>query len=194
MNVQSILPKLDLLTAEYSCHDILSFTESWLTPQVSNDALNIHGYKTPFRRDRVGRMGGGVIVYVRENINCHFRPDLHVGIVECIWLELRFKTKKYLYGTFYVSPNSNMQTWDDVQQSIDLALSSSIDLALSSNIDIIVTGDFNVNQLRGTTNDKIGSLKTQFSLHQLVSDPTYITEHSSSLLDLILVSSPSNIL
>ena len=94
---------------------------------------------------------------------------------------MTLKTKRYLYGTFYVPPNSNMQIWDDLQQSIDLAL--------SSNIDIIVTGDFNVNQLRGTGNDKISLLKAQ-----LVSDPTYITEHSQSLLDLILVNNPRNIL
>jgi hypothetical protein len=56
------------------------------------------------------------------------------------------------------------------------------DFALTCNIDIIVTGDFNVNMLRNTSNDKISNLKNQFSLHQLISDPTYVTEHSSSLL------------
>ena len=70
----------------------------------------------------------------------------------------------------------------------------SIDLALTCNIDIIVTGDFNVNMLRNTSNDKIGNLKNQFSLHQLISDHTYVTEHSSSLLDPILVNNPRTIL
>ena len=102
-------------------------------------------------------MGGGVLVYVRNNINCQLRPDLHVGIVECIWLGRRFKTKKYLYGTFYIPPNSNAQVWEDIEQSIDLALTCIID--------IIVTGDFNVNMLRNTSNDKISNLKNQFSLH-----------------------------
>jgi hypothetical protein len=78
-----------------------------------------------------------------------------VGNVECIWLELRFKTKKYLYGTFYIPPNSNAQVWEDIEQSIDLAL--------TCNIDIIVTGDFNVNMLRSTSNDKISNLKNQFT-------------------------------
>lgn len=77
--------------------------------------------------------------------------------IECIWLELRFKTKKYLYGTFYIPPNSNAQVCEDIEQSIDLAL--------TCNIDIIVTGDFNVNMLRNTSNDKISSLKNLFSLH-----------------------------
>ena len=76
--------------------------------------------------------------------------------------------------------------WEDIEQSIDLAL--------TCNIDIIVTDDFNVNMLRNTSNDKISNLKNQFSLHQLMSDPIYVTEHSSSLLDLILVNNPRTIL
>ena len=80
-----------------------------------------------------------------------------MGNVECIWLELRFKTKKYVYETFHIPPNSNAQVWEDIEQSIDLAL--------TCNIDIIVTGDFNVNMLWNTFNDKISNLKNQFSLH-----------------------------
>ena len=57
-----------------------------------------------------------------------------------------------------------------------------------------MTGEFNINQLNNTINDKIGSLLTQFSLHQLISEPTYVTEHSSSLLDLILVSNQLSVL
>ena len=149
LNIQSIVPKLDLISAEFICHDILSFTESWLTPRVSDNDMIIPGYKPPFRRDRVGRMGGGVLVYVRNNINCHLRPDLHVSNVECIWLELRFKTQKILFGTIHIPPNSNAQVWEDIEQSIDLALTCNID----------------VNMLRNTSNGKISSLKNPFSLH-----------------------------
>lgn len=100
LNIQSIIPKLDMVVAEYSCHDILSFTESWLKPDITTDSLKIPAYKAPFRRDRIDRMGGGVIVYVKDEINCITRNDLQVGIVECIWLEVKLRNKKYLYGTF----------------------------------------------------------------------------------------------
>jgi hypothetical protein len=83
-----------------------------------------------------------------------------------------------LYGTFYIPPTSDLQTWRNIEHSIDLAL--------NCNYDIILTGDFNINQLNNNINDKIGSLMTQFSLHQLITEPTYVTEHSSSLLDLEL--------
>ena len=187
LNIQSIVPKLDNITAEYSVHEILSFTESWLKPHISDDVLKIPGYSPPFRRDRIDRMGGGVIVYVKENVNCILRPDLQVGNIECLWLEVRVKNKKYLYGTFYIPPNSNLQIWDDLEISIDRALNTNY------SCDIIVTGDFNVN-MGSNNSSRIDNLLTQFSLHQLITDPTYITEHSSSLLDLIIVSNPNCIL
>jgi hypothetical protein len=41
LNIQSIVPKIDLISAEFIYHDILSFTESWLTPQVSDNDKQI---------------------------------------------------------------------------------------------------------------------------------------------------------
>jgi hypothetical protein len=48
------------------------------------------------------------------------------------WLEIKINNKKYLYGTFYIPPNSGQQIWEELEQSIDLAL--------NSNHDIIITG------------------------------------------------------
>ena len=91
-----------------------------------------------------------------------------------------------MYGTLYFPPTSDLQTWRNIEHSIDLAL--------ICNHNIILTGDFNINQLNSNMNDKIGSLMTQFRLHQLITEPAYVTEHNSSLLDLILVSNPLSVL
>jgi hypothetical protein len=186
LNVQSIVPKLDIITAEYSSYDILSFTESWLKPNINDETLKLPGYKfPPFRRDRQNKTGGGVIVYVKEHINCIVRPDLQMDNIECLWIEINFKNKKYVYGTFFIPPDSGSQSWLDIEQSIDLAL--------NSNHAIIIVGDFNNNQLNNNTNNKIRSLLTQYSLYQLIDEPTYITEHSSSTLDLLIVNDHRNI-
>jgi hypothetical protein len=37
LNIQSIVSKIDMISAEYSCHDILSFTENWLSQNGSTD-------------------------------------------------------------------------------------------------------------------------------------------------------------
>ena len=47
--------------------------------------------------------------------------DLQIANLECIWLVMKIKNKAYLFGTFYIPPNSNLQTWDELDQSIDLA-------------------------------------------------------------------------
>ena len=91
-----------------------------------------------------------------------------------------------MYGTLYNPPTSDLQTWRNIEHSNDLAL--------NCNHNVILTGDFNINQLNSNMNDKIGSLMTQFSLHQLITEPAYVTEHNSSLLDLILVSNPLSVL
>jgi hypothetical protein len=129
----------------------LSFTDSWLKPNINDETLKLPGYKfPPFRRDRQNKTGGGVIVYVKEHINCIVRPDLQIDNIECLWIEIKFKNKKYLYGTFYIPPNSGSQSWLDIEQSIDLAL--------NSNHAIIIVGDFNDNQLNNNTNNKTRSL------------------------------------
>jgi hypothetical protein len=54
--LQSSVPKHDLIVDEYSCHDILSFTESWLKPDISTDSLKLPGYKPPYRINMVIRL------------------------------------------------------------------------------------------------------------------------------------------
>ena len=44
LNKQSILPKMDLLEAEVQNYDILVFTETWLSPQISNDDLLLENF------------------------------------------------------------------------------------------------------------------------------------------------------
>jgi hypothetical protein len=104
LNVQSIVPKLDIITAEYSSYDILSFTESWLKPNVNDETLKLLGYKfPPFRRDRQNKTGGGVIVYIKEHINCIIRPDLQIDNIECLWIEIKFKNKS-IYMEHFIFP------------------------------------------------------------------------------------------
>jgi hypothetical protein len=101
------------------------------------------------------------------------------------WFEIKINNKKNLYGSFYIPPNSGQQIWEELEQSIDFAL--------NSNHDIIITGDFSINQL-GNNTTKTENLLAQFSFHQLITEPTYVTERSSSLLDLVLVNNPHSIL
>ena len=66
-----------------------------------------------------------------------------------------------------------------MKESIDRACNTSIS-------DIIITGDFNFNMAQNALN-KMSELILEYNLTQLISEPTHVTEHSSSILDLILV-------
>ena len=59
--------------------------------------------------------------------------------------------------------------------------------------DVIITGDFNDNQL-DYSRTKISFLLTKFSLLQMIDEPTHFTEHSSSLIDLILTNNVNRLI
>ncbi|MCG8096458.1 MAG: endonuclease/exonuclease/phosphatase family protein, partial [Candidatus Thiodiazotropha endolucinida] len=186
-NIQSLLNKLDVLHAELFDFDILAFTETWLSQTTNTDALLLQSYSTPERKDRLGDAHGGVIVYVKEGIRYKRRNDLEIGGLECIWIEVANNKKKILFGLFYRAPNSDANCYSNIEDSIALAIDTGI-------ADIIITGDFNFNYLDLQTRRKIDSFCTRFSLHQTICQPTHYTEHSSSLIDIILASNKEHII
>ena len=103
MNIQSILPKLDLIKCESLAYDVLVFTESWLKPEIKNDDLLIDNFLPPFRFDRCNRPGGGVIIYVRDTLTCKRRTDLELQNLEAVWIEIVVKTKKNSHWWFLSS-------------------------------------------------------------------------------------------
>ena len=112
-NVQSILAKMDLIQAELSHFDILSFSETWLSPNICNKDLELQHYQSPERKDRNNDSHGGVLLYVRDNLSYKRRNDLEINGTECIWIELTLRySVKLLIGLFYRPPNSNALTDD----------------------------------------------------------------------------------
>ena len=186
-NVQSLLNKIDLLQVELSHFDVIALSETWLSLSIDDTDLKLLNYQSPFRKDRQTNNYGGVIVYVRDNIPCKRRPDLEVQGLESLWLELRLKSKVVLFGTFYRPPNSSNEILDKIEESIDLALDNDV-------ADVIVTGDFNLNFLDNANRAKIMSVFDQYSLYQLINEPTHYTETSSTLIDLLFTRNPENII
>ncbi|MCG7881047.1 MAG: hypothetical protein JAY96_05605 [Candidatus Thiodiazotropha endolucinida] len=186
-NIQSLLNKVDQLQVEFSHFDVVALSETWLSPNVSDDDIMFQNFQKPFRKDRMINNYGGVIVYVKENIACKRRHDLEIDRIECIWLEITLKAKSLLLGLFYRPPNSPACTLDDIETSIDLAFDSNIQ-------NIIVTGDLNLNYLNESCRRKIHSLFRPYDLKQLIQEPTHFTESSSSLIDLVATNVESSVI
>lgn len=136
LNIQSLVPKLDILETEMQCYDILVFTETWLKPVNRDDDLRISNFDIPYRKDRTDRPGGGVAIYVKTGLNCICRSDLINGELEALCIELIIKNHKLLVCGIYRSPNSVNGYWDLIDYTFD-------SLSNSGTRHIIIVGDFN---------------------------------------------------
>ncbi len=179
LNIQSLRPKLDLLEIESQPYDVLVFTETWLSREISNDELSIPNFGPPFRCDRPDRLGGGVAIYLRDYLHGILRNDLSVNGLEALWVETCHNNQTILIGGFYRPPNSNNNYWNLLEESFDRAYNT-------LNDNIIITGDFNINVL-GHQPSKIENLILSYNFTQLITEPTHFTEHSNSLIDLMIV-------
>ena len=186
LNIQSLIPKMDIIRSEAEAYDVLVFSESWLNQNTNSSDIQIEHFMPPFRSDRQGRPGGGVAVYARNSLSCKRRSDLELPGVESVWVQIQVKSKKILIGGFYRPPNSGQDYFELIKESVDRACNTNI-------ADVVITGDFNIDMSQNN-NNKIKELMLEYNLKQLISEPTHFTEHSSSVIDLILVRSNNNVL
>ena len=60
-----------------------------------------------FRKDRIGRRGGGVILYVNESIQAYEIKEREADCVEAVWCKIVSGNSKFTIGLVYRSPNIN---------------------------------------------------------------------------------------
>ena len=61
--------KLNIMVEDIDPH-IIGITESWASIDITDAELGLTGYVL-FRRDRIGRRGGGIILYIKESIQVY---------------------------------------------------------------------------------------------------------------------------
>ena len=68
-NCRSLLPKLDelILINSVDKFDTIFLTETWLHSNITDRVVNIQNYSI-FRHDRHKCKGGGVAIYVKNNV------------------------------------------------------------------------------------------------------------------------------
>ena len=146
LNIQSITNKLDelkvLLTDLQARISIMAITESWLTDKITDESLHIEGYDF-VRRDRSQTTstkcrGGGVIVYLSNNITFTRRTDLEASNIEMIAVEIKHaKVKPIVLLIVYRPPDSDITNW---LGTFELVLGKiNVD-----HTECIIIGDFNV--------------------------------------------------
>ncbi|MES9882168.1 MAG: endonuclease/exonuclease/phosphatase family protein [Sedimenticola sp.] len=186
MNIQSLKPKLDLLAIESQPYDVLIFTETWLSTDTSNDDLLIPNFNPPLRKDRQGRLGGGVAIYIREGLHATHRPDLSINGLESLWVDVKFNQRTFIMGGIYRPPDANNNDWLLLEECIDRVFNQACE-------NVIIAGDFNIN-VHNSNSNKISRLVSSYNAEQLITTPTHFTEHSCSLIDLIIVKDTRHII
>ena len=77
--------------------DILFLTETLLKPDIPDVLYAVPGFSI-YRRDRVSRCGGGVLVFVNDQLKLKGQDDLENLDLEVIWLEVfPIKSKRSLF-------------------------------------------------------------------------------------------------
>ena len=174
LNVRSLLPKLDSISIELNEFDIIALSETFLDSSILNGDLHIEGFQMPFRNDR-NRHGGGVAVYVKNNIHASRLPFLENDSLETIWLKIKNRNDILLFNCSYRPPNSDNAFWEKIYDGLSAAREYSPS-------PLILVGDLNSNYL--DNNSDIRQLCTFSSLDQIIAEPTRIP--SNTLIDHIL--------
>ena len=149
--------------------------------------MNIDGFVFE-RRDRVGKLGGGLLIYIASHIIYKRRNDLEQSDVENIWIEIKFPHNKPLLINFaYRPPNSN-QDWIDKYENQLLTVEF-------NDTNFLLFGDYNINFNFSSTclysNTKWAKLIKDFELHQHITVPTRVTRNSSSIMEHVYSTCPN---
>ena len=205
-NINSILApgKLDQLTDKCIALkiDVLIITESKLDQTIPTNLITIQGYHEPIRRDRAvnGRYGGGVLIYIAENLVFQTKESLQSQHFEHIWVDVRLNENVFAINALYQPPN---ETLADHQLFLETAenILSALNNYKEANYKMI-SSDLNFGNCyckNPILNPKpldsdAPDLFSSYGFQQLIDIPTRTTETSLSLIDLFFINNPENVI
>ena len=141
---------------------VIALTDTWLDDSVNDSELRMNNYCL-IRSDR-NRQGGGVCLFIRENLTFNCRLDIITDSIETLWVEiLQPKTIPILVGVAY-RPPSQSDVYDIFEHTCH-----QID---TNKHDIIILGDFNTDvKADNNLQRRLVEFQTTFDLDQLLVNP-----------------------
>ena len=168
--------------------DIIGLDETWLKNKPI-DYFMLNGYNLEFK-NRDKKRGGGVCLFIRDNIKYHVRDDLsqlkNPDFVESLFIEIeKPHSKNIVVGVMYRPPGQDLTAFNEYFDSVLKCVTRNQKI-------VYLMGDFNVNLLNedthSHTNDFINIL-TSHSFYPSITKPTRITSRSATLIDNIFTNS-----
>ena len=183
LNARSIVNKkneLNIMVEDIDPH-IIGITESWANIDITDAELGLTGY-VMFRKDRIGRRGGGVILYVKESIQAYeIKLEREADCDEAVWCKIVSGNSKLTIGLVYRSPNINEEDNTKIKNAIKEV----------SKGECIIMGDFNHGHIQWNSLESTGIEDQQFLC--LIQD-SFLTQHvleptrGENVLDIVLSS------
>ena len=177
ININSIRNKFELLAeAVMGNVDILMVTETKIDETFPTTQFIIPGFTSPYRFDRT-KDGGGILVYIREDIPSKLLNILYIASdIECLGIEVNLRKAKWLVICSYNSHKNNISNHLE-------NLSKVLNRNLSQYERFLCIGDFNSE----ITEFAMKIFCDIYHLKNLVNVPTcYKNPLKSSCIDLFL--------
>ena len=193
INIRSMSQNFDelksLLNNINFTFSIICLTETWCSDEsfIKNSNFQLSGYNS-LHLERKNKRGGGVCVFIREDLIFKKRKDFSVSEEsnETLSIEIINKnTKNIIVNTCYRPPNSKIKPLKNHINHIFASM-------LKENKKIFFVGDFNINSLDYSTNSKVKNfinLMYSKGMLSVINRPTRVCKKSMSCIDHIYTNS-----
>ena len=193
-NIRSLGKKFDSFKDVLSCSkmqfEIIELVETWLKDKPF-DYFHLDGYSLEFNNRKLGK-GGGVCLYIKNDMKYHVRNDLavinHPENVESLFVEIeRTGLNNIIIGVIYRPPGQDIKEFNIFKEVL-------LSKIMHNEKPVYLMGDFNINLLNEDvhtlTNDFLNIMSSN-SLYPSITKPTRITSNSATLIDNIFTNSKS---
>ena len=172
--------------------DIFGLAETLLNNSIPSESFSIPGYCPLIHLDRRdGRRVGDVALYVSDSLATKRRQDLETSDLELLWIEMNLNTINIISGVCYRPPHNHFESNISFLENLQLY----VDKIYSKPGSLVVLGDFNAHYdpLNPSENSDFGIMFYRWlgcnNLCQVINEPTRITQHTATRLDLIITNS-----
>lgn len=174
---------------------ICGISESKLNDRDFPNICSINGYSM-LRYDRIGREGGGTLIYINNNfyfeiVEIPFKIPVEIEFNVIRLQKEYFKSIHICYC--YFPP-------DKINEKLFEFLNNAMSWLKRTNIELLMMGDFNINLMtKDTDRSKLFSITKEFNLTQLINCPTRVACRrrknneritTSTLIDHVYASQP----
>ena len=168
---------------------LILFTETWFDESCPKGTCVPKGYKV-LRKDRSEvfkhiygkRNGGGVAIFMREDINIRTHITLNSDKNEILWCTLSLKGKQHLIGLIYRANYTSLLEKDEKGDSeMETLLQATADYS-----NMIIMGDTNCDTRSPNPSKETNimlKITDEYGLKQLIDKPTRFNKTSATTID-----------